>query len=69
MLPVVRDPGCVVCGGPVTTASWTQLPLLRHAGYGEAAMSEVERCVSSTCGSVREAAVLAVNPRVALREP
>lgn len=56
-----------MCGGPVTTASWTQLPLLKHGGYGEARTSEVERCLTVGCGTVRQVAVTSNNPRTAAR--
>lgn len=67
LLPVPRAAGCTVCGGPVTTASWTQLPLLKHGGYGEASTSEVERCLTVGCGNVRQVAVTSHNPRTAGR--
>lgn len=63
MFLVPREPCCCDCGGPVTRATWTQLPLLRHGGYGEAQGREVERCSTLGCGLVREVAVRALNPR------
>jgi len=36
LLPAIRDPACTACGGSVVIEAWTQLSLLRHAGYGEA---------------------------------
>jgi hypothetical protein len=67
MLPAIRDPACTACAGPVVVVAWTQLSLLRHAGYGEAQQISIERCVTAWCGSVRHVGVDSVNPRVAAR--
>lgn len=67
MLPAVRDPACTVCAGPVVVAAWTQLSLLRHAGYGEAQRTHIEQCVTAWCGSVRCVGVESINPRAAAR--
>jgi hypothetical protein len=68
MLPALRSARtCVACGGPVASVSWTQLPLLRHGGYGEACRVDVERCGSPACGVARETGTAAVSPLVALR--
>lgn len=65
MVPAAREPVCAACAGPVVVVAWTQLPLLRHAGYGEAQRTRVEQCVTASCGSARLLGVDAVNPRVA----
>jgi len=65
MLPAVRDPACTACAGPVVVMAWTQLSLLRHAGYGEAQRTRLERCITAGCGSVRLVAVDSVDPRAA----
>ncbi len=65
LLPAIREPACTACGGPVVTMAWTQLSLLRHAGYGEAERTRLERCVTVGCGTLRRVAVDAVSPRVA----
>ncbi len=67
MLPAVRDRVCAACAGPVVVVAWTQLPLLRHAGYGEAQRNRIERCVTAGCGSDRLLGVDAINPRLAAR--
>lgn len=64
---VLRDKDCPSCGGPVCRTAVTQLPLLMHAGYGEARRYEHERCTTVGCGRVREVAVSAINPRAARR--
>jgi len=64
---VLREKGCPACGGPVNRTAVTQLPLLMHAGYGEAQRHEHEWCTTVGCGRVREVAVSALNPRTALR--
>lgn len=64
---VVREPACHVCGGPVGQSAWTQLPLLRHGGYGEATRSVVARCQRVGCGASRAVAETAENPRHAAR--
>jgi hypothetical protein len=68
VLPVVREPSCTTCDGPVVHVAWTQLPLLRHAGYGEAERTVAQRCVTPSCGSVRQVAVAAVNPHAVTAE-
>lgn len=65
MLPAVRDPACTACAGPVVVVAWTQLSLLRHAGYGEAQRTRIEQCVNAWCGSARLVGVDSVHPRVA----
>lgn len=67
MLPAIRDPACTACAGPVVIVAWTQLSLLRHAGYGEAQQTRIEQCVTAGCGSARRLGVDSVNPRVAAR--
>ena len=67
LLPAIRDPACTTCGGPVVVMAWTQLSLLRHAGYGEAQRTRIEQCVTAWCGSVRLLGVDSVNPLVAAR--
>lgn len=64
---VLREKGCTACDGPVTRSGFTQLPLLLHAGYGEARHHELEHCTTPGCGQVREVAVSARNPRAVLR--
>ncbi len=63
MLPVPRAAACPTCDGPVVELAWTQLPLLRHGGYGEAERTVVECC--APCGSRRVRSVAAANPRAA----
>lgn len=65
LLPALRDPACTACGGPVVIEAWTQLSLLRHAGYGEAQRTRSERCVTPGCGTLRRVAVDSLSPRVA----
>ena len=67
LLPALRDPACTACGGPVVIEAWTQLSLLRHAGYGEAQRTRSERCVTPGCGTLRRVAVDSLSPRVAAR--
>lgn len=67
IVPAVRDPVCTACAGPVVVVAWTQLPLLWHAGYGEAQRTRIERCVTAGCGADRLLGVDAINPRVAAR--
>jgi hypothetical protein len=50
----------------VVRTSWTQLALVRHAGYGAAERSVLEQCTAGACGAVRRVAVDAVSPRAAL---
>ena len=56
---IVQQHECPNCGAPYTHDAWTQLPLLRHAGYGEA-----RRTTTITCrcrrASIRQESV---NPR------
>lgn len=66
MLPALREAACRVCDGPVVEITWTQLPLVRHAGYGHAERTVLACCVNSVCGSVRCVSVASVNPRSAL---
>ena len=65
MLPAIRDAACTACAGPVVVVAWTQLSLVRHAGYGEAQQTRIEQCVTAWCGSARPVGVDSVNPRVA----
>lgn len=67
MVPAVREPACTACAGPVVVVAWTQLPLLRHAGYGEAQRTRIEQCVTAQCGSVRPLGVESISPLVAAR--
>ena len=67
LLPAIREPACTACGGSVVVVAWTQLSMLRHAGYGEAQRTRSERCVRPGCGALRRVAVDAISPRVAAR--
>lgn len=67
MYLVPRHRGCIDCGGALTRVAFTQLPLLLHAGYGEARHHEFDACTTVGCGRMREVAVSSLNPRIAMR--
>ena len=51
---------CPFCYEDFSTESWTQLPLLRHGGYGEGVETTSRQCRCATRSIIK---VQAVSPR------
>ena len=63
---VTLDPdSCPACSGPLTEASWTELPLLRHGGYGAARFHRLRSCSLGHFSVLAEVSEVHPHPRTA----